>query len=116
MSCLAANTGRPNGTCAPVAAGTDPYDACPTDDVKTCGNAANLRASRARQASRRRRLIDPATCERDYSAAEMEFMKAIQDYKQASGRMFPTWSEVLEVFQGLGYEKTCEARALGQAR
>jgi hypothetical protein len=35
----------------------------------------------------------------------MEFMGAMQLYKQASGRMFPTWSEVLEVLKGLGYEK-----------
>jgi hypothetical protein len=32
-------------------------------------------------------------------------MHAIQAYKQASGRMFPTWSEVLEVLQSLGYTK-----------
>ena len=32
-------------------------------------------------------------------------MNAMQLYKQASGRMFPTWSEVLEVLKGLGYEK-----------
>jgi hypothetical protein len=35
----------------------------------------------------------------------MEFMQAIQTYKQKSGRMFPTWSEILEVLQGLGYQK-----------
>ena len=35
----------------------------------------------------------------------MEFMQAMHEYKQRSGRMFPTWSEVLEVLQGLGYEK-----------
>ena len=29
-------------------------------------------------------------------------MQAMQEYKQSSGRMFPTWSEVLEVLQGLG--------------
>jgi hypothetical protein len=64
------------------------------------------RASKARHASSRRHKIDPTTCERDYSAAELEFMRAIQAYKQASGRMFPTWSEVLEVLQGLGYQKS----------
>jgi len=37
--------------------------------------------------------------------AEMEFMQAMQEYKQKSGRMFPTWSEVLEVLRSLGYEK-----------
>ncbi len=53
----------------------------------------------------RRRLIDPTTCERDYSLDEVEFMKAMDEYKRKSGRMFPTWSEVLEVVRGLGYAK-----------
>lgn len=53
----------------------------------------------------RRRMIDPTTCERDYSADEVEFMKAMDDYKRKSGRMFPTWSEVLEVIRDLGYTK-----------
>jgi hypothetical protein len=63
------------------------------------------RAAVARQASGRRRFVDPTTCERDYSEAEMEFMMAMNAYKQRSGRMFPTWSEVLEVLRSLGYEK-----------
>ncbi|HEV3165522.1 MAG TPA: hypothetical protein VGZ22_15955 [Isosphaeraceae bacterium] len=68
-------------------------------------SAQALRAAQARQTSGRRRFVDPTTCERDYSGAEMEFMQAIQGYKLQSGRMFPTWSEVLEVLQTLGYEK-----------
>jgi hypothetical protein len=67
--------------------------------------ARSTRASQAKNESGRRRLVDPTTCERDYSAAEMEFMQAIQIYKQQSGRMFPTWSEVLEVLRSLGYQK-----------
>jgi hypothetical protein len=63
------------------------------------------RAAKARQVSGRRRFVDPTTCERDYSIAEVEFMNAMQDYKRDSGRMFPTWSEILEVLRGLGYEK-----------
>lgn len=55
----------------------------------------------------RRRMIDPTTCERDYSGDEVEFMKAMDDYKRKSGRMFPTWSEVLEVVRSLGYTKPC---------
>ncbi len=66
------------------------------------------RAAQARQVSGRRRLIDPATCERDYSGDELEFMQAMQEYKQRSGRMFPTWSEVLEVLLELGYAKVAE--------
>jgi hypothetical protein len=63
------------------------------------------RAAVARNTSGRRRFVDPTTSERDYSTAELEFMQAIQTYKQKSGRMFPTWSEVLEVLQSLGYQK-----------
>ena len=63
------------------------------------------RACLARRHSGRRRFVDPATCDRAYSAAELEFMGAMQEYKRRSGRRFPTWSEVLEVVRGLGYEK-----------
>ncbi|MFM8289804.1 MAG: hypothetical protein ACKOGA_24200 [Planctomycetaceae bacterium] len=55
--------------------------------------------------SARRRHIDPTTCERDYTADEIEFMKAMDDYKRRSGRNFPTWSEVLEVVRSLGYHR-----------
>lgn len=51
----------------------------------------------------RRRQIDPTTCERDYSDHEIEFMQAMDAYKRASGRMFPTCSEILEVVRSLGY-------------
>jgi len=37
--------------------------------------------------------------------AELELRQAMEDYKRRSGRMFPTWSEVLEVLRSLGYEK-----------
>jgi hypothetical protein len=53
----------------------------------------------------RRRQIDPTTCERDYTDDEIEFMRALEAYKRASGRMFPTCSEVLEVIRNLGYLK-----------
>jgi hypothetical protein len=68
-------------------------------------SAQALKGAEARKTSGRRRMVDPATCERDYSPEEIEFMQAIQAYKLSSGRMFPTWSEVLEVLGGLGYEK-----------
>ncbi len=51
----------------------------------------------------RRRHIDPTTCERDYRQDEIDFMRAMDDYKRSSGRMFPTCSEVLEVVRSLGY-------------
>lgn len=58
-----------------------------------------------RRKTERRRQIDPTTCERDYQPEEIEFMRAMDDYKRRSGRQFPTWSEVLEVVKDLGYRK-----------
>lgn len=54
---------------------------------------------------KRRRQIDPTTCEREYSDPEVEFMQAMDEYKRASGRMFPTCSEILEVITRLGYRQ-----------
>ncbi len=97
---------KQTASAAPTNASVDALDD-PSNDEWTDRRASKqaLRAATARQASGRRRFVDPTTCERDYSNAEMEFMRAMQEYKQRSGRMFPTWSEVLEVLRGLGYEK-----------
>src|SRR5262249_44898560 len=58
-----------------------------------------------RHQGERRRQVDPTTCERDYKDDEIEFMKAMDQYKRANRRPFPTWSEVLEVLHALGYRK-----------
>jgi hypothetical protein len=87
---------------APGAKGT--LSSCPEWANRRASEQAT-RAAKARQISGRRRFVDPTTCERDYSQAEMEFMLAMNEYKHKSGRMFPTWSEVLEVLRALGYEK-----------
>jgi hypothetical protein len=93
-------------TASPREAAADPCP--PADPIGTDArlSARATRAALARRASGRRRFVDPTTCERDYSAAELEFLAAIQQYKLASGRNFPTWSEVLEVVRSLGYEKS----------
>jgi hypothetical protein len=57
-------------------------------------------AAHPRQVSGQRQSGDSTTFE-----AEREFLQAIEEYKEKSGRMFPTWSEVLEVLQTLGYQK-----------
>src|SRR5437879_5062082 len=61
-----------------------------------------------RDQGERRRQIDPTTCERDYNNEEIEFMKAMDQYKRENRRPFPTWSEVLEVLRALGYRKSAE--------
>jgi hypothetical protein len=65
--------------------------------------AVERRQGERRAKVQRRRQIDPTTCEREYSPEEIEFMHALDAYKHASGRMFPTCSEILEVIRNLGY-------------
>jgi hypothetical protein len=65
-----------------------------------------------RKSVRRRRQIDPTTCERDYTEQEIQFMHAMDEYKQLSGRMFPTCSEILEVLKKLGYRQIADVQAV----
>jgi hypothetical protein len=85
-------------------------------DRRTNKDASNYTGEERRKTSRRkverRRQIDPTTCEREYTDDEIEFMKAMDEYKRLSGRMFPTWSEVLEVIGCLGYRKVAEPTPL----
>src|SRR5260370_31721261 len=76
---------------------------------KTIPVAVDRRScSERRDRGERRRQIDPTTCERDYTNDEIEFMKAMDQYKRENRRPFPTWSEVLEVMRALGYRKVAE--------
>ena len=47
--------------------------------------------------------------EGEMTAEQFEFIMAIETYKKSNKRMFPTWTEVLEVITQLGYRKV-EAR------
>jgi len=73
------------------------------------------RQGERREKVARRRQIDPTTCERDYSNDEIEFMHALDAYKRANGRMFPTCSEILEVIRDLGYVRTSQGAAAAVA-
>jgi hypothetical protein len=41
----------------------------------------------------------------DLSEDVLEFIRAIQAFKERTGRPFPTWSDVLGILRDLGYEK-----------
>ena len=55
-----------------------------------------------RGAQERRKLVRPFVVTAE---DEREFLNAMEQYKRRSGRLFPTWSEILEVLRSLGYEK-----------
>lgn len=76
------------------------------DRRQPSGSATAERRGPERRKAQRRRHIDPTTCEREYSEEEVEFMRALDDYKRKNGRMFPTCSEILEVLRKLGYSRS----------
>ncbi len=82
------------------------------DRRKKSNTVAEERRTDPRRKVQRRRQIDPTTCERDYNDEEIEFMHALDDYKRANGRMFPTCSEILEVIRGLGYQKVADIEVI----
>ena len=54
----------------------------------------------------RRRSDDRRSAEEgEMSAEQFEFVMAIETYKKVNKRLYPTWTEVLEVVRQLGYRK-----------
>jgi hypothetical protein len=54
-----------------------------------------------------RRLSDDrrAAEEGEMTARQFEFVMAIETYKKVNKRLYPSWTEVLEVIEQLGYRK-----------
>lgn len=69
------------------------------------GTDARARTAAEACHARSRRLVDPTTCDREYSPEECELQQAMHAYTQKSNRLIPTWSEVLEVIRDLGDRK-----------
>jgi hypothetical protein len=54
----------------------------------------------------RRRSDDHKSAEEgEMTAEQFEFVMAIETYKRVNKRMYPTWTEILEVLYQLGYRK-----------
>lgn len=82
------------------------------DRRRTDRRKQDIPVAEERRAGERRRMVDPTTCEKEYNDEEIVFMQAMDQYKRANRRPFPTWSEVLEVLQALGYRRVAEPTAL----
>ena len=71
--------------------------------------AANRRADTGLERRRGpgRRLSDERRSaeEGEMNTEQFEFIMAIETYKKVNKRMYPTWTEVLEVVRQLGYRK-----------
>lgn len=69
--------------------------------------AADRRTGLERRRGPGRRRSDDRRCaeEGEMTAEQFEFVMAIETYKKVNKRLYPTWTEVLEVIKQLGYRK-----------
>lgn len=66
---------------------------------------------RRRGPGRRRGEVRRAAEEGEISGELLEFIMAIDEYKRINERPFPSWSEVFEIIQYLGYRKVADQAA-----
>jgi len=100
-----------------------PHTDNPGPERRRRGRASDRRASvvdrrlgldRRRGAGIRRSEDRKAAEEGRMSDEQFEFLMAIDQYKRANDRPFPTWTEVLEIIKALGYRKVAEPVDLDQ--
>jgi len=75
-----------------------------------------LGLDRRRGPGRRRGIDRKAAEEGHMSDEQFEFLMAIDEYKRANSRPFPTWTEVLEIVKALGYRKVAEPQPLAESQ
>ncbi len=63
---------------------------------------------RRRSAGRRRSETRRAAEEGEMTDEQFEFLMAINRYKSDNNRLFPTWTEVLDVTHAIGYRKVAK--------
>jgi hypothetical protein len=77
----------------------------PERRVNTDERREDTGLERRRGPGRRRNDDRRSAEEGEMTPEQFEFVMAIQMYKKVNKRMFPTWTEVLEVVNQLGYRK-----------
>jgi hypothetical protein len=73
-----------------------------------------LGLDRRRGPGKRRSDDRRAAEEGQMSDEQFHFLMAIDEYKKANARPFPTWTEVLEIIKALGYRKVADPQPLGK--
>jgi hypothetical protein len=58
-----------------------------------------------RKTKERRKRVDPTTFDKQYTPDELEFMTAMQRFKDRSGKPFPSHRDVIRILISLGYLK-----------
>ena len=85
--------------------GPDRRDECHSSGLG--GGATNRRSGMdpRRGPGRRRGEVRRAAEEGEITGELLDFIQAIDEYKRINQRPFPSWSEVFEIIQYLGYRK-----------
>ena len=80
----------------------------PSDRRKRSSAQPRTGMDRRRGPGRRRGEVRRAAEEGEITGELFEFIMAIDEYKRINDRPFPSWSEVFEIIQYLGYRKVAE--------
>ena len=72
---------------------------------RRAGSQRRSGLDRRRGPGKRRSEPRRAAEEGEMTDEQFEFLQAIDEYKKANSRPFPTWTEVLDVIQAIGYRK-----------
>ncbi|MCH7886171.1 MAG: hypothetical protein IIC01_13105 [Planctomycetes bacterium] len=80
----------------------------PSDRRKSSSSVRRTGMDRRRGPGRRRGEVRRAAEEGEITGELFEFIMAIDEYKRINDRPFPSWSEVFEIIQYLGYRKVAE--------
>lgn len=75
------------------------------DGDRRCGTDRRSQFDRRRGPGRRRTDYRRDAEEGHMNEEQLEFLKAMDEYKRSNNRPFPTWTEVLDVILYLGYRK-----------
>lgn len=76
------------------------------EDVETSEAAEDTGLERRRGPGRRRTDFTKSAEEGEMTSEQFLFIAAIEAFKRGNNKMFPTWTDVLEVVRLLGYRKT----------
>lgn len=92
-------------------------DADAPDFVERRQNVVDRRLGldRRRGPGRRRSEERKAAEEGQMSDEQFEFVMAVDEYKRANARPFPTWTEVLDLIKALGYRRVADPQPLAKS-
>ncbi len=79
-----------------------------TVERRVADRRSNTGLERRRGPGRRRSDERRSAEEGEMTVEQFEFCMAVETYKKVNKRLFPTWTEVLEVIHQLGYRKVCK--------